>query len=183
MISVKQALISSGVLSLAVLLRFSVPLLVSHLPLLWRCFVSWLEPPYVYVIVNGIIVTIAASSRLHHGEGGRSPDAPPAYCDDVVCLPPVDGMNEQNEQIAVCESHRGSEVEEEGKEGEAEEFAISRSTWTPPKVKREEQENASPEGGAVGSSAEKPLVSSRFGHHRRPAKLKSPEGNIARLRL
>lgn len=40
--------------------------LVSNAPLLYRSLHSWLSPPYLYLVINGIIVSIAASSRFHH---------------------------------------------------------------------------------------------------------------------
>ncbi|XP_024993069.1 uncharacterized protein LOC112526874 [Cynara cardunculus var. scolymus] len=41
-------------------------LAVYHIPAIWSVILSWLRPPYLYIIINGIIITIAASSRFHH---------------------------------------------------------------------------------------------------------------------
>ncbi|XP_043708436.1 uncharacterized protein LOC122657706 [Telopea speciosissima] len=66
----KVLLILVGVCSLAVVLKLSLPVLsgflVSQLPLLWSSLRSWLTPPYLYFVINGIIITIAASSRFQH---------------------------------------------------------------------------------------------------------------------
>ncbi|KAF8409347.1 hypothetical protein HHK36_005422 [Tetracentron sinense] len=66
-LSLKVLLISTGVLSIAVILKLSFPVLleftVSELPLIWSFARSWLKPPYLYLVINGIIITIAASSR------------------------------------------------------------------------------------------------------------------------
>ncbi|CAK9183061.1 unnamed protein product [Ilex paraguariensis] len=68
MLSVKILLISTSVLSMAVILKFSVPVLtefaVSELPSTYNVFVSWLRPPYLYLIINCIIIIIVASSKL-----------------------------------------------------------------------------------------------------------------------
>ncbi|GAB4831285.1 hypothetical protein Ancab_005299 [Ancistrocladus abbreviatus] len=68
-LSVKLILISTGVLIIAMLLTFSLPqflnLAASELPNMWSFLRSWLRPPYLYVIINGIIISIVASSLLH----------------------------------------------------------------------------------------------------------------------
>ncbi|RZC68405.1 hypothetical protein C5167_031643 [Papaver somniferum] len=70
--SLKVLLISTGVLSMAILLKVSVPVvlefLISEIPVFWSSILSWLTPPYLYVIINGIIITIAASSRFHQNK-------------------------------------------------------------------------------------------------------------------
>ncbi|PIA54959.1 hypothetical protein AQUCO_00800001v1 [Aquilegia coerulea] len=71
-LSLKVFLASSLVFTIAVILKLSVPVIlqfiVSELPLLWRSVISWLKPPYLYVVINGIIITIAASSRFHQNK-------------------------------------------------------------------------------------------------------------------
>ncbi|XP_065862179.1 uncharacterized protein [Euphorbia lathyris] len=66
--SLKLALISTGVLSVAVILKNSVPALtdfaVSELPVMYSSVIAWLRPPYLYLVVNGIIISIVASSKL-----------------------------------------------------------------------------------------------------------------------
>lgn len=71
----KVILISAGVVSLAMALRFSVPAAVNGIPAIWSVVLSWLKPPYLYIIINGIIITIAASSRFHQSHSSEPPAA------------------------------------------------------------------------------------------------------------
>ncbi|KAL1560174.1 hypothetical protein AAHA92_10425 [Salvia divinorum] len=63
--SMRMILISAGVLSAAMGLKLSIPIAVDGFPAFWSVFLSWMKPPYLYIIINGIIITIAASSRFH----------------------------------------------------------------------------------------------------------------------
>ncbi|XP_054813546.1 uncharacterized protein LOC129314211 [Prosopis cineraria] len=69
-LSLKVALLSTGVLSLAVALKFSVPLVSDFIgadvPNIWSFFLTWLRPPYLYILVNFIIISIAASSKFQN---------------------------------------------------------------------------------------------------------------------
>ncbi|KAL3741904.1 hypothetical protein ACJRO7_017390 [Eucalyptus globulus] len=58
MASLKALLVSTGAVSITVALRTSVPSNSDRLAAL----LSWFRPPYLFVIVNGIIVSIAATS-------------------------------------------------------------------------------------------------------------------------
>ncbi|XAR67529.1 hypothetical protein NMG60_11002311 [Bertholletia excelsa] len=66
--SLKVGLISISVMCVALMLKLSVPALTqfafSEIPSIWNFFVSLLRPPYLYVVINGIIITIVASSKL-----------------------------------------------------------------------------------------------------------------------
>lgn len=85
-LSLQVVLISTGVLSLALLLKVSVPLVVDfsvyQAPLIWSSIASWLTPPYLYVVLNCIIITIAASSRFNNSHGAADKEqqeqVPPA---------------------------------------------------------------------------------------------------------
>ncbi|KAJ0254639.1 Cotton fiber [Hirschfeldia incana] len=77
LMTIKAVLISSGVATVGLLLKVYVPMAVdfsvSQAPVLWSSLLSWLKPPYLYVITNGIIITIVASSKYyrnssHHHE-------------------------------------------------------------------------------------------------------------------
>lgn len=64
----KIVLISTGAISIAMAIKVSVPPVMAfafcNVPAIWSALVLWLKPPYIYFIVNGIIITIMASSRL-----------------------------------------------------------------------------------------------------------------------
>ncbi|KAL7130123.1 hypothetical protein ABFS83_13G112800 [Erythranthe nasuta] len=75
-LSMKVILISAGVVSLATVLKFSVPVAVSGAPAAWSVLLSWLKPPYLYLIINGIILTIAVTSRFHHHGQPAEPSSP-----------------------------------------------------------------------------------------------------------
>ncbi|PKI43645.1 hypothetical protein CRG98_035970 [Punica granatum] len=81
-LSMKALFISIGAASLAVFLKVSMPLvaefMISQLPLLWRSVLSWLRPPYLYVVINAIIISIAASSKLHRSHDTSPDESPPA---------------------------------------------------------------------------------------------------------
>ncbi|KAI4322885.1 hypothetical protein L6164_022536 [Bauhinia variegata] len=90
-LSLKVVLISTGVLSMAMALKVSVPVIsdfvVSEAPSIWNLFLTWLRPPYLYILVNFIIITIVASSKLqnHGNESIHSSDTVPVPA--VTSLP------------------------------------------------------------------------------------------------
>ncbi|CAN1149724.1 hypothetical protein LINPERPRIM_LOCUS18598 [Linum perenne] len=100
--SLRILLISTAVLSGALLLKSSVPLVrdfsVYQAPVLWSSLSSWLRPPYLYVIINCIIITIAASSRFHHCGGEQQEERLKAV--EAVVRPPVDRFD-FDEQVKV----------------------------------------------------------------------------------
>ncbi|KAF5728947.1 hypothetical protein HS088_TW21G01103 [Tripterygium wilfordii] len=196
--SIRVFFISTGVLSLALLLKFSVPLMTefsAHQA--WSSFLSWLKPPYLYFVINGIIITIAASSRFHKNNEENQPEQLPVpvkmstnpvpdfgYAEKVTAVIRSDfhlasaaddfflyEQREAEEETEACEDK--SVVVLNGSEDvdDEEAFLISRSAWIPPKRRDE------PEIPDIISPAEKPLVSARFGH-RKPVKA-SPEGGRA----
>ncbi|XVF78085.1 hypothetical protein PTKIN_Ptkin14bG0100300 [Pterospermum kingtungense] len=74
MLSLKTALISTGVISVAVLLKASAPsvteFVTSGIPSTYSLILSFLRPPYLYLLINGIIISIVASSKLQ----GKKPE-------------------------------------------------------------------------------------------------------------
>ncbi|XP_077247163.1 uncharacterized protein LOC143886878 [Tasmannia lanceolata] len=66
--TVRISFLLIGIISTVLLLKNAIPyslnLIVSSLPRFWSSFRGWLSPPYLYVIVNFIIITIAASSSF-----------------------------------------------------------------------------------------------------------------------
>ncbi|KAK9089424.1 hypothetical protein Scep_028506 [Stephania cephalantha] len=85
-LSLKLLLVSALFLSTALILKFSIPpisqsqqLLSSvSIPLLYNSLRSWLTPPYLYFVINGIIIIIVASSRFQltprHEDAGDPPE-------------------------------------------------------------------------------------------------------------
>ncbi|KAH0986752.1 hypothetical protein GBA52_013929 [Prunus armeniaca] len=77
-LSLKVVLISTGLVSMAVALKLSAPvvsdIVASQVPSLWSSALSWLRPPYLYILINCIIITIVASSKLHPRPEDSSPE-------------------------------------------------------------------------------------------------------------
>lgn len=86
-LSAKVLLISAGVVALAMGLKFSVPVAVNGIPAIWSIILSWMKPPYLYIIINGIIITIAASSRFHQSQS-EQPAARSEHLISVKTPPP-----------------------------------------------------------------------------------------------
>lgn len=89
--SVKLILISFGIVSLAMAIKFSTPFIVhfvfNQLPVIWSIILPWTKPPYIYIIVNCIIITIAATSRFH--QTTSSPSIPPKQLISIKTPPPL----------------------------------------------------------------------------------------------
>ncbi|KAJ8434906.1 hypothetical protein Cgig2_003345 [Carnegiea gigantea] len=221
--SLKIILISSGALFIVALLSLSLnPLLAtsaSEFPTLWSTLSAWLRPPYLYVIINGIIITIAASSRMHQHHA-------PSPEDTLPNMAPPPQHHVRTEQFSLYESGSGSLAEVEGsyyggvsvKDVDVEvvksvvsaeiearesriveevkapvvEFEIAEaeigdeieesssvadeiSMWTPPLARQQPV--------PLEFFSERPPASSRFGHHRRPAKASPGEGGKALRRV
>ena len=178
MLSMKGILISTGVVFMGLGLKASIPMVMefstSHMPVTWASLLSWLKPPYVYVIINGIIITIAASSRFHrrrHSSSSAAASSADLYypypTPSSADIPPEEfGVLEDS--TVVPEVKNIAEVVMNNGEEEEDEFVDPSATWTPEKEVVVSSEYIPP--------AEKPLVSERFGH-RKPAKA-SPEGTI-----
>ncbi|KAL0694419.1 hypothetical protein Bca4012_061599 [Brassica carinata] len=65
---IKPVLISTGVVAMAMQLKIIVPVVAldfSRAPILFSSFLSWLKPPYLYVITNVIIAMIGFSSMYY----------------------------------------------------------------------------------------------------------------------
>lgn len=77
----KLVLMSMGIISTLVLLKVAVipcafDFVLSTFPRLWVSARTWLSPPFVYILVNFIIITIAASSNFHHRKTIPFSDSP-----------------------------------------------------------------------------------------------------------
>ncbi|KAF5728648.1 hypothetical protein HS088_TW21G00797 [Tripterygium wilfordii] len=196
LLSIRVFFISIGVLSLALFLKLCVPLVTefsARQALIW--LLSWLKPPYLYFIINGIIIIIAASSRFHKNREEDYPEQ--VFVPAKMSTNPVPefGYSEQVSTVIRSDFHltsaadddfvyEQSEAEEESRTfedksivvlngsadvDEEEALPISRSAWVLPK--RGDQ----PEIPEILLPAEK--ISAPFGH-REPVKA-IPEGGKA----
>ncbi|TXG67117.1 hypothetical protein EZV62_008392 [Acer yangbiense] len=79
--SLKVGLVSTCVLSTAMLLKFSFPLIsefvASDVPVFWNVVLQWLKPPYLYLVINFIIISILASAKLQQKDGSAAAAAAP----------------------------------------------------------------------------------------------------------
>ncbi|ESW21632.1 hypothetical protein PHAVU_005G086300 [Phaseolus vulgaris] len=84
-VSVKVVLISTGVLSMAMGLKLTLPFLahffLTEAPHMWTFFLTCFTPPYLYILLNFIILTILASSKLNNHLHHHSPP------DNTLLLP------------------------------------------------------------------------------------------------
>lgn len=179
----------------------SVPLAsefsASHLPLIWASLLSWLKPPYLFFIVNGIIIGIAATSRFHHnhhhdGSERQVPDDDPPpprrtpteeISSELSVYHMTDVTHQQKREEAkdevsevtkaglVMNGYVEAEEEEEDDDDGDEEALGWKSTGNQTKILYPSETQLT----ECFSPAEKPLVSARFGH-RKPVKA-SPQGN------
>jgi hypothetical protein len=102
MLSLKVALISTGVLFLAVILKLPVlvtDFAVSELPIMYSSVISWLQPPYLYLVINCIIISILASSKLQLQKPNQEQQVPLPPADIIVL--PVQVTEEEEEDISV----------------------------------------------------------------------------------
>ncbi|KAF5756528.1 hypothetical protein HanXRQr2_Chr17g0815771 [Helianthus annuus] len=182
-LSLKVLLISAGVASIALT---AVPLIfnfaVNDLPSIWSVIDSWMKPPYLYAIVNGIIITIIASThfqpnhRHEHDDYNQSNYAPPPseltkaatnLSFGVMEPPPVGYDDIIKPRVTVAYESKCTDLEVETVAVEIEdEFITTKSVWQP-SVQVPPEVNLPVE--------QKRLVTSRFAHNRKPAK-NVPEG-------
>ncbi|KAK1276270.1 hypothetical protein QJS04_geneDACA011827 [Acorus gramineus] len=176
--SAKAILASSAMLSTAVLLKLSVPSIVafasSEAPRIWTSLLTWLTPPYLYVVINCIIISIAASSRFQKQNDDDDPapkiaaapmstyQATPVKDPAIFGVPAPEEEDSEARSVVTMEATEAAEEEVD--------FVISRSEWIP--RRRESEEVA--QVPTPSPPAEKPLTSSRFG--RRKTVKANPEG-------
>jgi hypothetical protein len=131
MLSLKALVISAGVVFVGLALKLGAPLVLElttcHAPLMWASLLSWLKPPYLYVIINCIIISIVASSRFHHHQSSERnhPDdpmssrsyAPAEISPDFGVLNSTVAYEQREETVnSVSEVANGSAEEEEEEE-------------------------------------------------------------------
>ncbi|OMP04593.1 hypothetical protein COLO4_09477 [Corchorus olitorius] len=195
MLSVKTALISTGIISVAILLKASAPLVTdfvtSAIPSTYSLILSFLRPPYLYLLINGIIISIVASSKLHHKQ-----EAPPNPSPEIV-LPAVKvptevynsneysyGSSTATSTFVVAEDLNPVERSKEevvlvDKRGGVEEEQVKVMMMPPaPPLRAESIELLN--NLLIEKSAEKPPVSKRFAGQRKAVKA-APEGKALRV--
>ncbi|KAG4977923.1 hypothetical protein GYH30_037262 [Glycine max] len=153
MLSWKVLLVSAAVLFAALGLRVSLPVAATNLPLLWSFFLLCFKPPYLFVVLNAIIISIVASSRFHHSSNPQSPEPTPPRLESMpaptVPEPPLFQVK--------------AVLEVEKKVIEEDVVALKRKDST-----------------EIPSPEEKPLVSARF-THRKFLKSSSEGGRALRV--
>lgn len=157
---IKVAVVSTVITAMSLLVMSFVPtavdLSLSRLPILWSSFLSWLKPPYLFVIINVIIVsTIVASSKYFQSSGDRDCEVKDVDMGGhfVAIFSPPMVVTDVNRSEVVCE-----EKEEEkilGLNNGGDELVMLSKVHE--------------------SETKKPLVSARFSH-RKPVKVSS-KGN------
>ncbi|KAI9124600.1 hypothetical protein K1719_004522 [Acacia pycnantha] len=88
--TLKMILVSTRVLTAALALKHTVPVvsdfIVSECPSIWTFMLTCVRPPYLYILMNCIIISIVASSKLHHQ---HKLDHTHSLDDPVVLLPSI----------------------------------------------------------------------------------------------
>lgn len=144
--------------------------LSSEVPRMYGSLLSWLVPPYLYIIINGIILSIAASSRFHK-----------VAAEDVDLAPMIPTTELTTPAEFVVESVNAEESQGVGvyyKVAVGDEVIIEEGHEEKEFVLRPREEESGGGGDILTGyslAEEKPLVSSRFGNHRKTVKA-TPDG-------
>lgn len=185
--SFKLFFISAGVVSVAMGIKLSLPVAVDGVPAVWSTLMAWMKPPYLYIIINGIIITIAASTRFHQTQSEAEPPARSEHLVSVKTPPPSNFASlSYQPYISSGVVYQSTAVDEVLAASELEEAVgeLKASAVVSPKEIAIESE-AETESEDVHASSipeeiippevrfesllpirEKPLVSSRFGHRK-----------------
>nr|GFB87593.1 hypothetical protein CTI12_AA402100 [Tanacetum cinerariifolium]GFB87644.1 hypothetical protein CTI12_AA402100 [Tanacetum cinerariifolium] len=139
---------------------------VNDIPLLYSTILSWLRPLYVFVIINTLIITIAATSCFHHHTNHNKVQSqlldhlPPVIVppmivyEDVNTLPEVSTMVYEVENLIIDDEPVVVDDKEVLVVNEA-----TDSTWQSPTEKVQTE--------FVFPVREKPLAGSRFAGQRK----------------
>ncbi|CAM8909331.1 unnamed protein product [Rhodiola kirilowii] len=158
--SFKLLILSTGLLSMVIALKVSLPIVADFIaydaPKLWSYLVSCFRPPYLYLLINSIILSIVASSKLQNSSNESDSPSPVLFLS-----PPIVTIRASEQdfpdfefKFPVTEASMDDEVVAE------DEFVISKSSWMPPL-----KDSKFPD---------KPPASARFSSRRSPKP--SPEG-------
>lgn len=179
-----------GLPSLKHFIRYTVPSL-------WLSLSGWLNPPYLYIILNCIILTIAATSSLHHkikteesecessSQDNKEPPPPPLEINYRYQSPPPLEMSYSGQSPPPSEVKYHHQIGFQKKKPISYEQypLVTEGTHFTTQIQEDDEDanfisrsNWSPEASCITTTTveEKPLVSSRF-THRKYAK-GSPDG-------
>ncbi|XP_020224096.1 uncharacterized protein LOC109806133 [Cajanus cajan] len=177
-VSAKVILISTGVLSMAMGFKLTLPFishfLLTQAPHVWTFFLTCFTPPYLYILLNFIILTIVATSKLHNHSPPEDTVLPPSAVQipapDTVDFSAVASDNYLYE--TETKSSHDAVAEANGSVG----YVYDENTPVKATV-NDDDDAVSPSLQRKDSFAdenEKPPVSARFNH--RKAVRASPEG-------
>ncbi|KAL2331483.1 hypothetical protein Fmac_019064 [Flemingia macrophylla] len=184
-VRVKVVLISVGILSMAMGLKLTLPLLshffLTQAPHVWTFFLTCFTPPYLYILLNFIILTILVTSKLHnHHLPLENTVLLPS--DPVIYAGPPASVASHN-CLYQTEAQTSHHTEVEG--NASVQYAENTPMMATP-VKATADDTVSPSLLRKDSSEftfanenEKPPVSTRFNH--RKSVRASPEGKVAAL--
>ncbi|KAK3125379.1 hypothetical protein QOZ80_7BG0604060 [Eleusine coracana subsp. coracana] len=193
--TVKAATVATAVGALAAAAaRFLGPAVADGLPRAREAAAAWMTPPYLYLVINAIIISIAASSRFQPGTDRPSAEPEPEQqhvaavepeavpLEAVPVVPAAELVAAEDEPVVKGKKNKPAPAPKLDTKEEDEEFSISRSSWTPRRRGAEEEGEEAKPFADLTNSREKPLVSARF--NRKPAKAKpSPEAGSKALRV
>ncbi|KAL1562712.1 hypothetical protein AAHA92_05261 [Salvia divinorum] len=158
----------------------SLAMAVNVIPAMWSLVLPWLQPPYLHIVINGIILAIVAASRFR---GSLTPPAtrsqlisvktpPPAYYAEYSPLPEVRDVVEVPEAyeredrvmdlkpVMVNGLEVGSDAEDEGEENALDGSTLTYNTPLPEKLSTEFYSSVDP----TGNFPEREEASSRAAH-------------------
>ncbi|XWS52005.1 hypothetical protein CRYUN_Cryun11dG0030600 [Craigia yunnanensis] len=182
MLSLKMALISTGIISVAILLKVSAPsiteFITSGIPSTYSLILSFLRPPYLYLLINCIIISIVASSKLQ----SQKPETTQHNPSPEIVFPAVKVSNEvYSSEFSTYESDAARVVVMEESKGAA--GVVNDCDSEKLKVVMAEAPVRSESMELVSLLSEKetgkPLVSKRFGQ--RKAVKAASEGKALRV--
>ncbi|KAM7504055.1 hypothetical protein LguiB_002959 [Lonicera macranthoides] len=195
--SLKVLLISTSVLLVALMLKLAAPVIMeftfTEVPSIWTFILTCLKPPYLYLVINCIIITIVASSKFESEavEPSQvqvpvalvSPElvkvpadyavrTEPGYDYDAILnvakVPEYDVYGHVDGKIAEMESPTSTVSALEEMNG-SDEFVVTSNSSSTPSMSKQPTEHS--------VDTHKPPYSARFAH-RKSVKV-SPEGGKA----
>ncbi|XP_057729661.1 uncharacterized protein LOC130945026 [Arachis stenosperma] len=169
---VKTVVISTGIVSMAMGLKLTVPLLTEAVPSISTFFFTCLTPPYLYLLLNFIILSIFATSKLTHHHNHSPPDSPP---ETLLYHAPEPLKISQNDYSGIVSEEFLYEPPKTNETVTNDENLPLKTTVT---VSEEavgmQKKDSSDLDLAFSDENQKPPVSARFSH--RKAAKASPEG-------